>query len=687
MSRRFPVRFAALLVATVTVAEARAQTMADTSRVVPQDTVVVAASKLRSRLAEIATSATVLGARELRAAPARPLFEALSGVPGVHIADLSGSGNQGVVESRGFAAQGQSSYTLVLVDEIPINEMEAERVDWNLLGLAQLDRIEFLRGASSFLYGNASMSGVVNLVTRSATDGPAVWAQAAAGANGRQSAAGGATWASGAARAGLSAAVRRGDGDRDHSEFEGGSVYGHGRIGFGEGWSLGARVLAHSSEQDVPGPLPAPTWETDFEQAGTPLDRREGQVVQGGLDLTGALGESVELRATVGTDVRELDATETIVPVGTLDRSSDSRNHRGELRATWRPRAWSGTRVMLGGELQDGSLESRYFDPAAGGAGVAAGDVSRRSGGVFALAQAPLAGTLVATAGARVDWLRSELEVPGVTDGGTEDNHRAISPTVGLTHALPGGGSAFASWAGSFKAPALELMYDQRPYFVDFDGPGGADPVPLTISNRALEPQRGDHVEGGVRARLLPGLWGEGTLWYAKSKDEIGFDLANFRHENIARSVHYGFEGGFAAGPWRGLDGQVSYAWTRAEFDGGEHDGNQINTVPEHVVGTRWTLRHPARGSVTVEVQGAARQWLDEANQRTIPDYALVHLAATQQLWQLELFGAVRNLLDERYASLAYLTIDAFGQDLPLYFPGAPRSFEVGVRFDLSGGE
>ena len=46
-----------------------------------------------------------------------------------------------------------------------------------------------------------------------------------------------------------------------------------------------------------------------------------------------------------------------------------------------------------------------------------------------------------------------------------------------------------------------------------------------------------------------------------------------------------------------------------------------------------------------------------------------------------DLFGGVRNLFEERYATLGFLTIDQFGGDLPLRFPGSERTFQAGIRW------
>lgn len=649
-------------------------------RVVYQDTVVVEASRLRSRLADLATTATIVSPEQIRLGTAPGVHGVLAVVPGAHLIDLSGSESQGVVEARGFASQGQSSHMLVLIDEMPINDLETDRVDWNLLGQGQVDRIEFLRGASAFLWGNATMAGVVNIRTRKPGEGPSAWAQGASGSFGRGELAGGANLSRPRWDAGVTGTGQRLDGFRDHSATETGTLTGTFRAALSPNWDLRARLLGHHSEQDQPGPLPDPAWRDDPKQAGTPEDRRDLSAGQGVVELRGRVGRGLELVAVAVGDAHDLEATETIVPTGALDRTSDAATGRAELRAHWTTASPWLAQALVGVEGQRGSLESRYHDPASGDALVGAGDVERTIGAVFALWMAEPAARFGLTAGARIDWLRSSLEDPtGTTPPSGDDDLRAVSPTAGINYRLPGAGNLYLSYARAFKAPALDQLYDQRPY--DLDGPGGAPPI--RISNNALQPQRGHHVDLGARTAVAGDVFADVALYWAASTDEIGFDLANFRHINIDESRHVGVEAQLAspgAGtPWSWA---ASYAWTRATFEGGPHDGHQINTVPEHQLYGRLSWRHRWSGALTAEVTYVANQWIDEDETYRLPDYTVADLGATQALGRAEVFASVRNLFDENYATLGYVTVDpaTFG-DLPLYFPAAERSFRIGLRW------
>ena len=75
------------------------------------------------------------------------------------------SGGRGAVTSL-FPRGGESDYTLVLVDGIRANDFGGG-FDFAHLPVADVDRIEVVRGPQSALYGSDAIGGVVQIITRS----------------------------------------------------------------------------------------------------------------------------------------------------------------------------------------------------------------------------------------------------------------------------------------------------------------------------------------------------------------------------------------------------------------------------------------------------------------------------------------------------------------------------------------
>jgi outer membrane receptor protein involved in Fe transport len=128
---------------------------------------IEAANKHLTRAEDAPASITVVTADQIRALGYLTLSEALRGIRGVV------SSNDRTYEAIGFRGLSPpGDYTkrvLVLVDGHPYNDVVAGQgyVGHDLdVDLANVERIEVVRGAGSVLYGTGALFGVVNVVTR-----------------------------------------------------------------------------------------------------------------------------------------------------------------------------------------------------------------------------------------------------------------------------------------------------------------------------------------------------------------------------------------------------------------------------------------------------------------------------------------------------------------------------------------
>lgn len=125
------------------------------------DTVVVSASHVEAPLSRLAASASVFTDTDLAARQAETVAEMLRAVPGLVVASNGGRGSVTSVFTRG----GESDFTLVLVDGLRQNDFGGAH-DFGHLPIADVERVEVVRGAQSALFGSDAIGGVVHLVTR-----------------------------------------------------------------------------------------------------------------------------------------------------------------------------------------------------------------------------------------------------------------------------------------------------------------------------------------------------------------------------------------------------------------------------------------------------------------------------------------------------------------------------------------
>jgi vitamin B12 transporter len=129
---------------------------------------IVTASRTPVAAPEVGSSVSVITRTELEARRYRLVADALREVPGVAVS--RGGGLGAVTQARIRGAEG--NHTLVLIDGIEANNpVSNSEFDFANLLVADIDRIEVLRGPQSALYGSDAIGGVINVITKRPADG------------------------------------------------------------------------------------------------------------------------------------------------------------------------------------------------------------------------------------------------------------------------------------------------------------------------------------------------------------------------------------------------------------------------------------------------------------------------------------------------------------------------------------
>lgn len=132
------------------------------------DAIVVTASRQPQRVNELLSDVSVIDREEIEAAGQSSLAELLARQPGIEFTQSGGAGSTQSLFIRG--ANGE--HTLVLIDGMRVNSATLGSTALSRIPLAQIERIEILRGPASALYGSEAIGGVVQIFTRQGS-GPA----------------------------------------------------------------------------------------------------------------------------------------------------------------------------------------------------------------------------------------------------------------------------------------------------------------------------------------------------------------------------------------------------------------------------------------------------------------------------------------------------------------------------------
>lgn len=114
--------------------------------------------------------ASVITAEQIKAMGARTLDEALETVPGLHILPSNLNRLNPVHSIRGIHA-GNNPQVLVLMNGVPLKFLyPGGTLNHFRLPVTSIERVEVLRGPGSAVYGADAYSGVINIITKTATD-------------------------------------------------------------------------------------------------------------------------------------------------------------------------------------------------------------------------------------------------------------------------------------------------------------------------------------------------------------------------------------------------------------------------------------------------------------------------------------------------------------------------------------
>jgi vitamin B12 transporter len=457
---------------------------------------VVYAYARRQRAADMVGSAvSVIDAVDIEDGQFALAVDALKFAPGVSVAQNGGPGGFASVRLRG-ASSGQ---TLVVIDGVVVNDPASPQGGFNFanLDVADIERIEVLRGPQGIIYGADAIGGVIAIRTKREAPGVSAYAEGGARGTARAGAtvfgkSGGAiarATFSGSTTDGISraAAGTEADGYRTIA----GSFAGGADLGGRSKVSLFAR--ASDSRADLDG-FPPPFF--SFADTDETEDATEAAIsarfAHGGFDDEGP------------NDIAgALSASWTSVDRKNADLGAVTFTAYGErFSADYVAAATIGSALSIeaGGEVERASVD------------VSGVDQSANAAAVFALSEVTLFERLTVSVGARRDEF-SNFE-------------GATTARVALAYAFGERARLRFSWGEGFRAPTLfELNFDQFG----------------VVPNPDLRPERATGFDAGIdfaigAARL------SATGFRQRVRDQIGFEFTRNGYYNIARVRSDGVE-------------------------------------------------------------------------------------------------------------------------------------------------
>jgi len=639
-----------VLVLGVTLLPVQPKAQDDSESVAPGDggpivaeEVVVTATRVETPLKEVASSVTVITAEEIEERQATELVEVLRGTPGLDVVQPGGAGSLTSVFMRGA----ESDHTLVLIDGIPINDPIFNRaVDFADVDLANVERIEIVRGPQSTLYGSNAIGGVINIVTKRGEGPPVVTVSAEAGSYETLNSSAGIRGGVGIFDYSLTLSRRSTAGISVASEARGNSE----RDGFSSNTAAARLGLEPTGNLRIDLILRATDSEKELdEDFGLGIEddpnfdsetKRRYYRLQGRLALFDGLWEQTLGYSVADHHRSSRNDTDTSHP----DNSSRSTLDATLTKADWQHNLFlhETNTVVLGVETQEerGSSTFRSESPLFGSFENNFTEKSATIDSFYIMDQLAFADSFFATVGVRVDEH---------SDFGTQQTER-----ITAAYLVPGTGTKLkATYGTGFRAPSLIELYSAPPF-----------------GNQDLKPERSVGWDAGVEQPFLGRrLVLDVTYFVNEFEDLIAFGAGGL--ENSAEAEAHGYEWTVSIVPAATFRADLGFTRTVTED---KSTGRSLLRRPENKFSVNLAYRPVESLRFGLhEVHVGERRDMDFSTfeRVTLEAYTLVTLTAAWEILEgVRLFGRVENLLDEEYEEAF-----GFGSRGQAFFAGAGASF------------
>lgn len=648
------------------------------------ETVTVTATRAEQRAADVAASVNVIGREAIRRSPALVADDVLRQVPTFSLfrrtSSLASHPTAQGVSLRGIGPSGVSR-TLVLFDGVPFNDPFGGWVYWTRVPLGSVDRIEVVDGATSSVYGNYAMGGVINVVTEAPAKRTAeIRSQYGSRNTPKLEISGSDTW--GALQASADGTLfdtdgypvvipaERGPVDRDASVAFANAT---GKLQYDISSRLHAFVRAwHFREERDNGK--ASTID------GTPeANDTRWTSLSGGVRAH--LPDDSALRVSVFSDRVRFRSNFLAVPPATPQRSfgrmsleqTVPSNGIGAM-AEW-ARAFGPRHFFTGGvdwRSVEGESREDVLDPQTGTAPIIKriSGGAQRSTGLFLQDLITPADDLLLTIAARIDHWRNEdghhLETSVARNAPTanhspdlpERSDTVVSPRISVLYHLTDRVSLWGSIASGFRAPTLNELY--RQFRVG---------AVTTLANHQLGPERLLGGEAGVRVAPAPNVmwrttWFDNRVKNAVSNVTLGTGAGGVlrQRQNLGRTRIRGIQTDVEYSVRPSLRFSGAYVYSHATVRQFDAEPSLVGKFLPQTARHRATLQaaysNPALVNISAGIQAIGRQFDDDRNLRTVPGrttpglpgYSVVDVSVSRRISrQVELFGGVQNLLDREY--------------------------------------
>jgi outer membrane receptor protein involved in Fe transport len=632
--------------------------------------------------AQVPGKVIVINSDEIEKFGAKTIQEVLQYQTGVVLYDSVGNEFQQSFDLRGFNAQPVPA-TSVFVDGVRVNEPDFNSINFDLIPVEDVERIEILPGTAT-VFGRNALGGVINITTkRGHRDRPRFGFDIGGGSYGRQ------RYSFNTDGPlpllpnfdyyfGVTRELTNGFRDEfDPRDAGAGITRLLAKVGYRLGDSTDVslaytRVLDSISQA---GSLPASVLRVDRNSNITPGDQSKSNLHQVALNLKQKLpaGFSVALngffrRNDIDLFNRGLSSESELETKTRSGGTTVQASHDGTVLT-------KKNLLTVGVEYARNNFDSDnagIFLPAF--TFQSSRSTKEDVVGLFLTDSFHLVESLVLNAGLRYDWDRLDFtDNIDPTLSGVKSYNR-VSPKTGLVYTPIKNLSFSFSYSEGIRVPTVDELFAQGPFG----------------SNPELKAMKSRNFEFGAKGRWQNWLEASLALFYTPVRDEILFIVTDpflffGRNENISKTLRRGVELSLKARYQKWLDAFFNYTVMKSTFEtdvllfsGQVRKGDELPLVPRHRVSAGINT-YPIEGltlSLLGNYVGSQYMLSDEPNQaKKITDYFVLNSRIAYQWKQWTGYVNFNNMTNRKYSTSGILVNEPFRVPAPNFNVFAGLSF------------
>lgn len=636
------------------------------------DEVVVTATRFRDRFDDKPVNMTVITGEDIRRSAAKTVPDLLAEQAGIQAHDFFGNNaTSTTVDLRGFGITGTQN-TLILVDGRRVVDIDLSGVQWSAFPLANVERIEIVRGGGSVMYGDGAVGGVINIITRSPFDNPGTGSvRARTGSYGTLETGLTAQYRNAQLAIGVAASNLESDGYRDNNQNRQTNASADVRV-LTEGGEVAIKLATDHQGLRLPGARQVQPSAgvnqlvTDRRGAQTPFDYSQRNGNRMNVDWQHRVGGG---DFSLGAGWRNKEQVSYFDFGGFPDyRVADLDVLSLSPRMRWSLDLPGGSHTLVAGfdwyhwdyQLKRSNSTTNISNP------YNVIDARQKNTGVYLHDTLKVSPRLTLAAGLRYERYSADATdyfdatAPGgafgsgAPAGSQRETEHAYE--VGARYALTPATALIAKTARSFRFANVDEVYETSAVF--------------TNQFQFLRPQTALHHELGMEWRQAA-AWLRASLFQIDVEDEIHLDAytSGIGNTNLPPSRRRGLELETKWQASRALSLLGAYTFTDARFTSGVLPGapfTQVNVditgktvplVPRHKLnlGGSWAFGQNTRLSAMVTYTGEQYMDNDEGNTLgvKIPAYTVADLKLSHQQGAWTLSAVINNLFDRQYYNYA----------------------------------